>query len=136
MDAHVAITQLLHRYAFTIDDQTWDDLLDIFADTCRADYGQFGSFDTAQAVTDWMREAHVGLRSHHAIANVSVEVVDPERATARSYVTVTILTTGDSPSMLRTGGEYRDVLTRVDGRWRIAERAYRTIWQEGSLTGP
>ncbi|HEY3485808.1 MAG TPA: nuclear transport factor 2 family protein [Ilumatobacteraceae bacterium] len=134
MDDHVAITQLLHRYAFTIDDQTWDDLLDIFTDSCRADYGQFGSFDSSQAVTDWMRDAHVGLKSHHAIANVTADV-DGDRATARSYVTVTILTTTETPSMLRTGGEYRDVLTRVDGRWRIAERDYRTIWQEGSLTG-
>jgi len=134
MDDQVAIAKLLHRYAFTIDDQTWDDLLDIFTDPCRADYGQFGSFDTAQAVTDWMRDAHVGLRSQHAIANVSAQV-DGDRATARSYVTVTILTTADAPSMLRTGGEYRDVLARLDGRWRIAERTYRTIWEEGSLTG-
>ena len=133
MDDHVAITELLNRYAFTIDDQTWDDLLDVFTDSCRADYGQFGTFDTAQAVADWMRGAHVGLTSHHALANISVKV-DGERATARSYVTVTILASAAS-SMLRTGGEYRDVLTRVDGRWRIAERTYRTVWQDGSLAG-
>ena len=134
MDDRLAITELLHRYAFTIDDQTWDDLLDIFTDECVADYGQFGTFTTAQAVTDWMRQAHIGLKSHHAIANVTTDVED-DRATARSYVTVTILTTTDSPAMLRTGGEYRDVLQRVDGCWRIAERSYRTIRQDGSLTG-
>jgi hypothetical protein len=133
-DDRTAIADLLHAYAFAIDDQAWERLLDVFAERCTADYGQFGSFESAQAVHDWMRDAHVGLTSQHAMANIVIDV-DGDHATARSYVTVTIVRTDTPSAMLRTGGEYRDRLARVDGSWRISERAYRTVWQDGSLAG-
>ncbi|MGD9996832.1 MAG: nuclear transport factor 2 family protein [Ilumatobacteraceae bacterium] len=133
-DDRTQIADLLHSYAFAIDDQDWGRLLDVFSDRCTADYGRFGCFESAQAVHDWMRDAHVGLTSHHALANVVIELRGDD-ASARSYVTVTIQRTDDPSTMLRTGGEYRDRLSRVDGRWRISEREYRTVWQDGSLAG-
>ena len=127
-----AITDVLHRYAFAIDDQRWDELRTIFTSECRADYGQFGTFDSSDAVADWMGDAHVGLISHHAISNIAVEV-DGDRATARSYVTVSIVHAA-TDRLMRTGGEYRDVMVRIDGHWQICERRYRTIWQDGTLS--
>jgi ketosteroid isomerase-like protein len=123
----VAITTVLHRYAFAIDDKDWQGLRDVFSVDCTADYGPFGRFEGIDAVVAWLAPVHVGLTTQHAMSNIVAQVTG-RTATARSYVTVS-LQPDDGP-LLRVGGGYSDLLRQVDGQWRIAERVYSTIWQQ------
>jgi 3-phenylpropionate/cinnamic acid dioxygenase small subunit len=121
------IVDLLNRYAVAIDDKDWEALSEVFCDDCTADYGQFGTFNGVDAVVAWMAPTHADLTTQHAMANMVI-AIDQDTATARSYVHV-FLRPDQSPSF-RVGGAYRDELRRVDGRWKIANRVYTTIWQQ------
>jgi ketosteroid isomerase-like protein len=54
---------------------------------------------------------------HHVVAN---EVIEVDGDVARSQASIVVLRGGQVSS----SGRYVDVLRRVDGAWRIAERAF------------
>ncbi|MFZ0248333.1 MAG: nuclear transport factor 2 family protein [Acidimicrobiales bacterium] len=119
------IAEVLVRYATGIDRRDWALFRTCFTSDCRADYGDIGSWDGADAITDFMIGAHTDMgHTMHRISNIAIDVRDDgDRAVARSYVDG-ILLAPDGQSGFNPVGWYDDELVRsVDG-WRIARRTF------------
>jgi uncharacterized protein (TIGR02246 family) len=83
-----------------------------------------GVLQGTDALTAFAKDV-AARRIRHLVSNVEVVDVASDTATARAYVTVVRPDAGTFTIV--TAGTYRDRLERVDGRWRFAERHYRTM---------
>src|ERR1700733_11848264 len=75
----------------------------VFTDECELDYGEVGSWKGADAVTEFMQQAH-SMAGHtmHRLTN-QVIAVDGDKAQSRTYV---------------------DALIRSDDGWQVARRRF------------
>lgn len=123
---HHDIAAVLVRYATGIDRRDWDLFITVFAADCDLDYGEIGSWTTAAAVTEFMRQSHQAAgHTLHRISNISVEV-DGDRAVTRSYVDALIFAP-DNSSGVNAVGFYDDELVRTAAGWRIARRRFTAV---------
>jgi 3-phenylpropionate/cinnamic acid dioxygenase small subunit len=120
------ISDLLIRYATGIDRRDWDLFRTVFTPDCQLDYGQIGSWDGVEAVTEFMDVAHAG--AGHLLHRITNQVIDldGDRATARSYVDVWVMA-ADNASGVNASGFYDDEIVRTDGGWRIARRKFTSV---------
>ncbi|UGQ11764.1 nuclear transport factor 2 family protein [Yinghuangia sp. ASG 101] len=132
------ISEVLIRYATGIDQRDWALFRTCWAEDVEADYGAFGRFTDADALTDRMARAHQGMGpTYHRITNIAV-TLDPggDLAHARSYVHAALMTDPDRPdSWLDVFGHFEDTLRRTDDGWRIVRRASRMARQVGHARG-
>jgi len=117
------IAALVLCYATGIDRRDWTLFHSIFTDDCELDYGEIGSFKGADAVTEFMRQAHE-LAGHtmHRLTN-QVITVDGDSAQARTYVDALIML-ADNRSGVNAAGFYDDEFVRTEDRWQIARRHF------------
>jgi uncharacterized protein (TIGR02246 family) len=125
------ITDVLVRYATGIDTRDWDLFRTCFTEDCSVDYGEIGRWQSADAITAYMRRAHSGP-SMHRLSNIAVHL-DGDRATARSYVDAMVLGRGGRGGA-NSLGYYDDRLVRTEDGWRIAERSHTGV--RLTLLGP
>jgi 3-phenylpropionate/cinnamic acid dioxygenase small subunit len=120
------ITDMLLRYATGIDRRDWTTFRSAFTEDCVLDYGEIGSFDGLDAVTDFMEQSHA-MAGHtlHRLSNIVI-ILDGDRATARTYVDGLILAP-DNASGVSAVGIYDDDLVRSDHGWRIARRVFTAV---------
>lgn len=120
------IIDVLVRYATGIDRRDWDTFRTVFTADCALDYGDIGTWDGVDAVTEFMTQAHA-MAGHtlHRITNVAVDV-DGDTATARSYVDALIMA-ADNASGVNAAGFYDDELVRTAAGWRLARRRFTTV---------
>lgn len=120
------ITDVLIRYATGIDRRDWPLFRTVFTADCRLDYGDIGTFDGVEAVTEFMDKAHA-MAGHtlHRLTNFAVDV-DGDTATARSYVDGLIFGP-DNTSAVNAVGFYDDELVRTTDGWRIATRRFTAV---------
>ena len=73
-------------YATGIDRRDWTMFRSIFTEDCELDYGEIGTWKGADAVTEFMQQAHA-MAGHtmHRLTN-QVIAVDGDAAEARTYV--------------------------------------------------
>ena len=132
------IADVLVRYATGIDRRDWVLLRSCFTEDCEADYGVIGAWDSADAITTWMRETHEPCgHTMHRITNV---VVSPcagghrDHAATRAYVEAVILD-GENRFATRASGYYDDELVRTADGWKIARRRFTTVLVEFGIEG-
>jgi 3-phenylpropionate/cinnamic acid dioxygenase small subunit len=120
------ISDLLIRYASGIDRRDWDLFRTVFTPDCRLDYGQIGSWDNVDAVTEFMDVAHAG--AGHLLHRITNQVIDlnGDSATARSYVDVWVMS-ADNTSGVNASGYYDDEIVRTTDGWRIARRKFTSV---------
>lgn len=120
------ITDVLLRYATGIDRRDWDTFRTVFTADCALDYGEIGSFNGLDAVTDFMDQVHA-LAGHtmHRLSNIVI-TLDGDNATARTYLDGLILAP-DNASGINAVGIYDDHLVRTDHGWRIATRVFTAV---------
>lgn len=126
-DADVlAVTELLHEYAFRLDSGDIDGVVAMFE---HAELGSHGTSERAfgeegaRPLYDPVILYDDGTpRTMHLITNVTVRV-DSEAATARSYFTVLQCVSGHAYEPI-VGGAYHDRFERVDGEWRFSQRLF------------
>ncbi len=137
-DDVVAIWRLQSAYADVITRRAWTELADLFLpdttvhlDTVTRPQRDlvgaeaFGAF-VADAIERYDHFAFV-------ILNTVVDVAtggDPDAATGRIFM-CEVRHDRESDSWQNAHGVYRDRYRRVDGRWRIAERHYRSMARQG-----
>ncbi len=124
MDADKAqITEVLIRYATGIDSKDWALFRTCWTDEVDIDYGDLGTFTSADEFTTLMRQIHDGMgQTYHRISNPAV-AVDGDRAVARCYVHALLMAVpGDSASWIDALGHYDDELVRASDGWRIVKR--------------
>lgn len=120
------IADVLVRYATGIDRRDWPLFRTVFTDDCALDYGDIGTFDGVDAVTEFMDQAHA-MAGHtlHRLTNFAIDV-DGDSARARAYVDALIFAP-DNASGVNAVGFYDDELVRTPAGWRIARRRFTTV---------
>lgn len=120
------IADVLVRYATGIDRRDWSLFRTAFTDDCKLDYGEIGTWNGVDAVTEFMEVSH-SMAGHtmHRLSN-QVITVQGDRAEARTYVDALILAQ-DNDSGVNAVGFYDDELVRTRNGWRIAERRFTPV---------
>jgi 3-phenylpropionate/cinnamic acid dioxygenase small subunit len=120
------ISDVLLRYATGIDRRDWPLFRTVFTDDCELDYGEIGSWQGVDAVTEFMQQAHA-MAGHtmHRLTN-QVITVDGDAAQARTYVDALIMLS-DNTSGVNAAGFYDDDIVRTQTGWRIARRRFTQV---------
>lgn len=130
------ISELLVRYATAIDRREYPLLGTVFTDDCVADYGEIGSWHSADAIIEFMDAVHaMAGYTLHRLSNIAV-TVSGDTATARTYIDALILA-ADNSGGVNAVGFYDDELVRTTDGWRIARRQFTsarvaTVGQAGA----
>jgi 3-phenylpropionate/cinnamic acid dioxygenase small subunit len=120
------IAAVVLRYATGIDRRDWTLFRSIFTEDCELDYGEIGAWKGADAVTEFMQQAHA-LAGHtmHRLTN-QVITVDGDSAQARTYVDALIML-ADNSSGVNAAGFYDDEFVRTEQGWQIARRRFTQV---------
>lgn len=120
------IADVLLRYATGIDQSDWPLFRTVFTDDCEVDYGEIGTWTGADAVTQFMEQAHaVAGRTMHRMSNQVITVAG-DKAAARTYVDAVILV-ADNTSGVNAIGFYDDEVVRTKDGWRVARRRFTPV---------
>jgi 3-phenylpropionate/cinnamic acid dioxygenase small subunit len=134
------VSEVLVRYATSIDSRDWKLFRTCFTDDCQVDYGKLPNgevqrWDSVEAMATWMETAHQDMgHTLHRITNQRVEG-DERRVRARCYVDV-LLTTPAGELIVHGAGFYNDELLQTTDGWKIATRRFTSVRMEpGQLAG-
>lgn len=121
----IAILDLMHRYARSVDEQDWTLFSSCFTTDALLDYTAVGGIQGPLAVVRaWLAEVLPSFALvQHLVTNVEVEI-DGDRARCRSYLLNPMGFENEEGEVVvfLEGGIYRDQLVRTDQGWRISER--------------
>jgi 3-phenylpropionate/cinnamic acid dioxygenase small subunit len=127
-DAKQEIAEVLVRYATAIDRRDWQLFRTCFTVDVQADYGDIGTWDSADALAAYMATTHADMgHTMHRLSNVAISV-DDDAATARTYVDV-ILMSPDGQTGINAVGFYDDALRCTGEGWRITHRRFTMVHQ-------
>ncbi len=138
LDDRAAILDLMHAYAWAIDELDLDALDDVFTPDAYLDYssnpgGYEGPLPDAKA---WLLASlSYFVVRQHSMANTMITFVDDDHARARTMVNnpMGARTTSRRPHMFTIGARYDDELVRTDAGWRIARRVETFLFLDGTL---
>lgn len=126
----VDITDVLYRYASTIDSFDHAGLRSVLADDLRAQYGNADPVVGGDAVAAWIGEATANVVWQHHLLSVYHVDVDGDRADALVYHT-SHQVFEDSPDTAKLlVGRYRNELRREPDGWRISRLVLEILWGE------
>lgn len=119
-----AISAILVAYGTSIDQRDWNRFRTCFSEDCEADYGSFGKWTGAVAITAYMKQAHADLGpTLHRITNIEIRN-DDGRVSARAYVDALLMPMNEGGPIHRGIGYYDDQLVRTGAGWKIARRQF------------
>jgi ketosteroid isomerase-like protein len=124
------ITDVLYRYASTIDRFDSEGLRSVLADDVWAQYGNAEPVSGGDAVASWIGEATANVVWQHHL--LSVYHVDVEGDTARALVYHTSHQVfEDEPDTAKLlVGRYHNELRREPDGWRISRLVLEILWGE------
>jgi ketosteroid isomerase-like protein len=116
------VSQVLYRYASTVDRKDWAALRTLFTEDATARYGDYPPLAGADAIVKFVADAS-DKRSwlHHLISVYHVEV-DGDEASALTYHTSHQIDAADPTTVGVIVARYHDRLRLVDGVWKIADK--------------
>ena len=124
------ITDVLYRYASTIDRFDHAGLRSVLADDLWAQYGNAEPLSGGDAVAAWIGEATATVVWQHHLLSVYHVELDGDRASALVYHT-SHQVFEDSPDTAKLlVGRYNNELRREDGGWRISRLVLEILWGE------
>lgn len=124
------ITDVLYRYASTIDRFDHAGLRSVLADDLSARYGNAEPLSGGDAVAAWIGEATATVVWQHHLLSVYHVELDGDRASALVYHT-SHQVFEDSPDTAKLlVGRYHNELRREDGGWRISRLVLEILWGE------
>jgi hypothetical protein len=131
------VRRMMTRMATLADQRAWDELVDVFTPTVRADWSELSGQPAAEIaagelVAGW-RAGLSGLSAtQHLLGNQDVEI-DGDRATAIAYVHAAHrLATTFADSVWIVAGSYRYDLQRTPDGWRISTATFHPMWGLGN----
>lgn len=132
------IQDLMHRYAWAIDEQRFDDLDAIFTGDAMLDYSSNpgGVAGPLAEVKPWLqRSLSAFVVSQHLMGNTVIEFDGQRRARAKTMVfnPMGARTRAGAPHMFSIGARYDDELQRTDDGWRITSRVETLLFLDGTL---
>jgi hypothetical protein len=118
------IVDRMHAYARWVDINRPDEQVKVFTEDCRVNYGKGddGWITGRDALERVLREALAAyVATNHSISNIEIDFVDPDTATATSYVHAWHRVVDPRPDY-HLYGRYPDVWRRTPDGWRMVER--------------
>lgn len=127
-----AVSDVLYRYASTIDVKDYARLRTTFVDDARAKYAARDWMEGADAIVEWIAEQGTTRSFAHHFLNVyHVDVdVDGDRAHALTYHTSHQGTEGDPDTVDVIVARYHDDLVRTPDGWKVAAKQMEVLWRE------
>jgi 3-phenylpropionate/cinnamic acid dioxygenase small subunit len=138
LDDRAEITELMHRYAWAIDELDLDVFADVFTADAHLDYSSNpgGVSGGLAEVAEWLRAslAYFVVRQH-SMANTLIHFVDDDHARAKTMVhnPMGARTRAGRPHMFTIGARYDDELIRTPAGWRISQRVETLLFLDGTL---
>ena len=133
------IAAVLVRYARAVDTRDWDLLRTCFTDDARCDYGDIGTWRSADDLVSFMVDAHAGMGpTQHSVTNVQVRV-EGDAATSVAYVHAVTVLASHPDDWIDTLGTYEDRWRRGADGWRMTGRTFRTtrmLFSPSLTSGP
>lgn len=121
-----AIERVLSDYAYYLDMNMPDKMVDLFIDDCEVSYApNFGAvgIEAYKKTLDGIGTFFTGT-SHHNSGTV-VDFVSPAEAHTRTIVLAIHRYTKERPDGILYG-QYHDILVKVNGQWKFKRRELRT----------
>jgi 3-phenylpropionate/cinnamic acid dioxygenase small subunit len=115
------VSQVVYRYASTVDAKDWSTLRTLFVDDATAKYGDYPELTGADAILDFVTKASEPREWLHHLLSVYHVDVDGDEAVALTYHTSHQIEPGGTVFGLIVA-RYRDRLRRVDGAWKIVRK--------------
>jgi ketosteroid isomerase-like protein len=124
------ITDVLYRYASTIDRFDLDGLRSVLADDLWAQYGNADPVSGGDAVAAWIGEAIANVVWQHHLLSVYHVEIDGDRAGALVYHTSHQVFEDDPETAKLIVGRYDCELRREGDGWRISRLVLEILWGE------
>jgi hypothetical protein len=129
----IEITDVLYRYASTIDKFDLEGLRGTLADDLWAQYGNADPVIGGDAATAWIAEAIAPVTwQHHLLIVYHVEV-DGDDAKALVYHTSHQLFEDEPESAKVLVGRYHNELRRESDGWKISKLVLELLWGEAKV---
>jgi hypothetical protein len=117
------LADLVLQYSVGIDTRDWVLFREIWTDDAKTDYGKVGSWDSGDAITDFMEKVHADCgHTMHQLGNQVVKATG-EGYSSRTFVDAIVMN-GDNRSGFRMLGWYDDEIVPAGGGWKIASRTF------------
>ena len=124
------ITDVLYRYASTIDRFDHAGLRSVLADDLWAQYGNAEPINGGDAVAAWIAEAIAPVIWQHHLLSVYHVEIDGDRASALVYHTSHQAFEDAPDSAKLIVGRYHNELRREPGGWKITRLVLEILWGE------
>jgi hypothetical protein len=124
------ITDVLYRYASTIDRFDGAGLRSVLADDVWAQYGNAEPISGGDAVASWIAEATANVVWQHHLLSVYHVDVDGDHAGALVYHTSHQVFEDDPDTAKLLVGRYHNELRREHDGWRISRLVLEILWGE------
>jgi hypothetical protein len=124
------ITDVLYRYASTIDRFDHSGLRGVLADDVWAQYGNAEPVSGGDAVASWISEAIANVVWQHHLLSVYHVEVDGDRASALVYHTSHQAFEDEPDTAKLLVGRYHNELRREPDGWRISRLVLEILWGE------
>ena len=124
------ITDVLYRYASTIDRFDYAGLRSVLADDLWAQYGNAEPVSGGDAVARWIAGATENVVWQHHLLSVYHVEVDGDHASALVYHTSHQVFDDDPDTAKLIVGRYHSELRREHDGWRISRLVLEILWGE------
>lgn len=125
-----AVEDVLLRYASTIDRKDFETLRSLFCDDVRGQYGDV-VVNGGDELLQWIDEMTVDKTwQHHLLSVYHVDFVSRTEAHALTYHTSHQTSVGSPDRCSRIVARYTDVVRKIDGAWKIADKVMEVGWKD------
>jgi hypothetical protein len=133
LQARMDVTDVLYRYASTIDRFDLAGLRGVLADDLWAQYGNADPVIGGDAVAAWIGEAIAKVVWQHHLLSVYHVEVDGDQASALVYHTSHQVFEDDPDTAKLLVGRYHNELRRERDGWRISRLVLEILWGEDKV---
>jgi ketosteroid isomerase-like protein len=125
------ISDVLYRYASSVDRKDFATLRSLFTDDARGIYTDVADLTGADEIVKWIDGMTVGRSwQHHKLTVYHIDFTGPDDASTLTYHTSHQTDVGDDSSVTLIVARYHDKLRRVGGTWKITEKIMESGWME------
>jgi len=124
------IVDTLYRYGSSVDAKDYPTLRATFIDDAVAQYGTAPEMHGADTIVKWIAETTLDRAWQHHLLSVYHVDIDGDDARTLTYLMAHQTTVADPDTVMVIVARYRDVLRRLDGGWKIAEKRLDMGWME------
>jgi 3-phenylpropionate/cinnamic acid dioxygenase small subunit len=124
------ITDVLYRYASTIDYKDYAAMRSLFTDDAVGKYGDADAIHGADNIIAWIDSATQDRAwQHHKLTVYHVDI-DGDDAKTLTYHTSHQTTVSDPDTVIVIVARYKDALRREGGTWKIYDKFMEVGWVE------